>query len=222
MSMLESSFVSHVAGYVKKQIELGFPDNLNYSEQIFVKITSGALFKLRKCFQHINSPYYQGPFQDKFNPYNGDHWTMFLYLCSRESFLTLNDEILSSKFFLLNKMRHSVDIFYKVELPEVFVFGHPLGTVLGNAKYGNFLCVYQGCTVGSKKGIFEYAEFGENTTLYSNSTVIGKCKIGNNVTFGANSSIIDTTISDNTTVLGFYPHQRLVNNQGIKEDVFLY
>ena len=35
---------------------------------------------------------------------------------------------------------NGVDIFYSVNLSEVFCLTHPLGTVLGHAKYGNFMC----------------------------------------------------------------------------------
>jgi len=53
------------------------------------------------------------------------------------------------KIYCLNKCLNAIDIYFEVELPNIFLLVHPLGTVLGKAKYNDFLLVYQQCTVGS-------------------------------------------------------------------------
>ena len=50
-----------------------------------------------------------------------------------------NDEnTLADKVYYLNKMLNSVDLFYAIELPERWSCKHPLGSVMGGAKYGDF------------------------------------------------------------------------------------
>ena len=40
---------------------------------------------------------------------------------------------MSDKLYALNKAMASVDLFYQVELPDIFTFDHPLGSVMGRA-----------------------------------------------------------------------------------------
>ncbi|HPJ68325.1 MAG TPA: hypothetical protein PLQ82_05140 [Desulfobacteraceae bacterium] len=92
----------------------------------------------------------------------------------------------------MNKILHSCDIYYAIELPTVFFLEHPVGTVLGRAKYGNNFFAMQGCTVGGNKGV--YPIIGDNVKMYSNSKIIGKSNIGHNVMVGANCFIKDLDI----------------------------
>ena len=109
-----------------------------------------------------------------------------------------------SKIYYLNKIMNSIDVFYEVELPEFWFCAHPLGTVLGRAKYGNYFTFLQGCTVGNNNGV--YPVFGDFVTMYSNSSVIGNCRIGNNVVIGTNTCIKDEDIPDNCLVFGSSPN----------------
>ena len=203
--LLDRSLINTVSQYYFKQVKNFCPDGIEVSFLELEKIVEISLLKLKITFSYLNSKYYQDDFEKIFNLLNGDHYSMLLYSISRNFFIEVNNENYATKTFLLNKMLHGIDVFYKVKLPEVFLFVHPLGTVLGNANYGNFFCVYQGCTVGSKVGQYVYPEFGEKTILYSHSSIIGKCKIGNRVILGANSSIISTDVQDNSLVLGYFP-----------------
>jgi serine O-acetyltransferase len=133
----------------------------------------------------------------------------------------LNDKILTQLFYL-NKILHSIDIFYTVELPDVVLFVHPLGTVIGKAKFDNYLVIYQNVTIGSTRESKEllYPKFGKSIIFYSNSSVIGDCKVGNNVTFGANANIVNKDIKDNKIVFGSFPKNRIINNNNIKKIYF--
>ena len=51
-----------------------------------------------------------------------------------------------------------------------------------------------------------YPVFGDFVTMYSNSSVIGNCRIGNNVVIGANTCIKDEDIPDNCLVFGSSPN----------------
>lgn len=99
---------------------------------------------------------------------------------------------------------NACDLYHEVELPSFFKLDHPVGSVMGRAKYGNGFSFTQNCTVGNNKGI--YPIIGENVRMCANASIIGKCVIGNNVTIGANSGVKDEDIPDNSLVFGQSPH----------------
>ena len=141
------------------------------------------------------------------NPFNSVIYCNYLYWLSRE--LNLNDASdLADRVYYLNKMLNSVDLFYAIELPPQWSCEHPLGSVMGRAKYGNKFFFYQGCTVGGNrnKGVLEYPTIGENVTMFSNSKIIGNSVIGNNVIISANAYIKNETIPDNSIVFGQSPN----------------
>jgi len=144
---------------------------------------------------------------------------MFLYWIANEAYK--NQFInLAEKAFFLNKALHGVDAFYSIKLPDVFLFVHPIGTILGNASYSNYLVVYQNVTVGSDiNGI--YPQFGQANVLYSKSSVIGSCVLGNNVGVGANAFYVgvganaflrNSQIPDNSIAVGLYPEVKIKEN----------
>jgi len=72
------------------------------------------------------------------------------------------------------------------------------------SKFSNFFYFSQHCTVGNNKNI--YPSFGENVSLLTGSTIIGKTVIGNNCLISANTYIKDQTIPDNSLVFGSSPN----------------
>ena len=112
-------------------------------------------------------------------------------------------------------------LFTKIKLPDVFIVVHPIGTVLGNAKYGEKMVFYQGVTVGSTH-LGKYPEFQGENILYSNSSVVGDCRIKSNVIFGANSSLINTNVDESLTVIGSYPNNRFIQSKPIiNQNIFI-
>ncbi len=103
---------------------------------------------------------------------------------------------------------HGVDWFYAVDLPVHFFAEHPVGSVLGKAKYGDHLLVYQGTTVGgsSKDGKIHYPAIGNNVILFSNASVLGKSDIGSNVIVSAGAQIVNENVPDNCIVFGQTPN----------------
>ncbi len=110
--------------------------------------------------------------------------------------------------YYLNKILHSVDWYHQVDLPIHFMAEHPLGSILGRAKYDDFLFVYQGTTVGGNpqgKTII-YPTIGCNVILCANTTILGDTKIGNNVIVSACTYLINEIIPDNSIVFGKSPN----------------
>lgn len=139
------------------------------------------------------------------NPLHTVQWSIFLYVFSRE--LYLNDHYeLAEKVFYLNKIMHSVDWFYEIELPVHFFAVHPLGSVLGRGIYGDFFMIYQGCTVGSNGRGGEQPQIGQHVLMFSNSKILGASNIGNRVIVSANSYIKDQNVPDDVIVFGQSPN----------------
>ena len=78
-------------------------------------------------------------------------------------------------------------------LPEVFLFVHPVGSVIGRARLGNFLCIYQNCSIGGspRDGELDYPVLGDGVLMYAKSGVIGKSRVGSRVVLGAGSLVVN-------------------------------
>jgi len=198
--------------YVARQLNHFFPDDSGISGKTFAPDMEQTLTRLQACFAGIKRPKYQdanGPF---FNYLHPDHYAVFLYLLANTIHRSDASSNLAFRVYYLNKALHALDVFHNAELPEVFMFMHPIGTVLGHAKYGNYFCAYQNCTVGSDEP-GNTPVFGDCVVMYAGSTVIGKSKIGENVVLGAKAFVIDRDIPNDSIVMGAFPRLRITPNQ---------
>lgn len=206
---------NELAEYLSRQINIFFPSKKLVGVDEILKIQNLALPKVEFCFSKINIKYF---FVDKnsiFNHLNGDQYSMFLYFMCHIAYKEFNNIDLASKIYLLNKSLHGVDAFYEVDLPDVFVFIHPLGTVLGRASYKDFLVVYQKCGVGTNKG--RQPELGKYLTLHPGASVLGDSIIGNNCSVASDSLVIDLSIADMKTYIGNPKKHHLIQNDDINE-----
>ena len=196
--------------YVAQQLATFYPDGQQVMRGL-THIMSTVIKRMDHCFSQIHKKYYVENGKARFHHLNSDHYAMFLYLLSNEAWrqgLTS----LAEKAFLLNKSLHGLDAFYSIELPDVFLLVHPVGTVLGNATYSDFFVVYQNVTVGSDVGGVD-PRFGLGCVLYSKSSVIGQCNLGNNVSMAAHSFLRNRDVSSDSVVLGLYPANTIKTNQ---------
>jgi serine O-acetyltransferase len=127
---------------------------------------------------------------------------MFLYFLSNTLYKNGVDLSLCEKIFYLNKVLHGIDVFYELELPDIFLFVHPVGTVLGRAQYSDYLLVYQKCTIGSSHDVGDYPILGKYLAIYEGSSILGNCLIGDNCKFAAHSLIIDQDLDSNKIYIG--------------------
>lgn len=176
-----------------------------------------------KCLSSSANIYFE---LNGFSPYNSVHYALYLYYLGHEIGVNAEskDQIqLADKVYYLNKIMNCVDWYWAIDLPEHFFVEHPIGTVLGRAKYGDYLFVYQGVTVGGNyhNGNLDYPYFSDYTVLYANATVLGNCKIGKNVVISANTYIINEVIPDNTIVFGTSPNLVLKPiNERKRDEIF--
>lgn len=170
-----------------------------------------ARSKALHCFASINNKYFH---RGVVNPLHTGQYALFLCFLAREA-LEHGDSETAEKVYYLNKTLHGFDIFYEVDIPQVFFMEHPVGTVLGRANYSNRLFVGQNVTVGGNKG--KYPTIGENVALHAGCIVIGDTHIGNNVEISAGAFVKDETIPDNCLVFGSSPN--LIVKQRSEEEM---
>jgi serine O-acetyltransferase len=164
-------------------------------------------------FSHSENKYYftevGGKRMCSFNPYHAVQYMIFLYYLSHDIYKKANVNQLCDKIYCLNKIFHSVDLFYAIDLPDHFGAEHPLGSVMGRAQYSNGFFFYQGCTVGGtydKAGSINYPVIEENVKMYANSSILGKCHIGRNAQIGAGALVKNQDVPDNSIVFGQSPN----------------
>ena len=196
---------------VRKQLSAFFlPLTEEEGKQLGICVDK-AIEKSIYNFSMSNNKYFS-VFEDgaritRFNAYHSIQWMTFLYYLSHE--LYLNKSSLCDRVYYLNKILHSVDLFYAIDLPAVWSAEHPLASVMGRAKYNDGFFFYQGCTVGGthdKEGNRYYPVLEENVHMFSNSSILGRCHIGKNVNIGAGCIVKNQDVPDNCTVFGESPN----------------
>ncbi len=199
----------HALGrHVAVQLNNMFPaEGLEPDAEKVHAILPRALDRLRPILASVRS---FSP--ESFNHFNSLQYATFLYLLGNEHWRTGVVDSLSDRLFCLNRALNSIDIFYTVEMPEVFFLSHGLSTVLGNAAYGNRLVVFQNVTVGRLGD--ERPTVGSNVVLYPGAVVTGASVIGHNSVVAAGTVVHGRQVPDNTvamtrgTALVFKPRER--------------
>ena len=215
MSLKNHITNEELSNYVAKQLNNLFPSaNLVRPEEVF-GIQKKALEKIDYCFSKINIKYFFNGKNTIFNHLNGDQYSMYLYIMSNIAFKDYSNDHLASKLYLLNKALHGIDAFYEVKLPEIFVFIHPVGTILGRASYKDYLQVYQRRGIGTNKN--NKPDLGKYLTLHPGASILGKSNIGDNCSIASDSILIDMDLKANQLYIGnpkkFYLQNRAdVNN----------
>lgn len=195
--------VDRYAALLTKQLNNMF-EILNQEERNMIHEAVQNSYK--KYTEHIQRLVVKG--FERLNPYHSGQYCIFLYTISRQLYQEQNSMQLADRVYYLNKIMNGIDLYYQVELKSPYYFEHPVGTVLGKARYGEKFTVYQGCTVGGiHKGVsdFVYPDIGDNVMMFSHSSLIGACTVGNNVILASNTIVKNENIPDNVLVFGQSP-----------------
>ena len=126
---------------------------------------------------------------DQFNVLQSSQHCIFLYYLSNTIYRRSGDTAAATRLFLMNKALNGIDLFYEIEMPEVFFIGHSVGIVLAKARYGNRLVLYQSSTVGKNHG--EAPSLGEGVVMYPNTAIIGRCDIGSGSVIAQGTSVVN-------------------------------
>ena len=185
--MLNLSLGSHadLLGYLGRQLDNFFPDGRGETERPALQARlEPALQRLERCIDQVRmwTP-------GRFDHLHSSQYTIFLYYLAHTIWKGGGERALCNKLFGLNKALNGIDLFYEIELPEVFFIGHSVGIVLAKATYGNRLVLYQNSTVGKNHG--EAPVLGDGVVMYPNTAIIGRCEIGTGTVVSQGTSIVN-------------------------------
>jgi len=176
--------------YLKHQLQTFFPSvcNGDKDDQPDLRLLDihlpEALRKVGYCIDQVRM-WQPG----RFSFLHSSQYCQFLYYLAHTVWRHEQQRELCTRLFLLNKMLNGIDLFYEIEMPEVFFIGHSVGIVLAKASYGNHLVLYQNSTIGKNHG--HGPVIGNGVILYPNTAIIGKCHVGDGTTISQGASLID-------------------------------
>jgi serine O-acetyltransferase len=200
-----------LGGAILRQLQSFFPPLSKDEERMISDCLEVVIPQCEYNFSHSENKYFstekEGRRIIRFDAFHSIQWMTLLYYLSHELYLRKSN--LCDKVYYLNKIMHAVDLFYAIELPLHWGAEHPLGSVMGRAKYGNGFFFYQGCTVGGtrdREGSLFYPIIGENVHMFSNSSILGNSHIGNNVDIGAGAIVKNQNVPNDCVVFGESPN----------------
>jgi serine O-acetyltransferase len=193
--MIISLTKTELIEYVCLQVKHFFPDPHRPGPEI-ARLMNLTLDRVEHCFSAIHDKYFKRGKDTLFNHLNTDQYAMFLYFLANTLYRNDVDPRLCEKLFYLNKSLNGIDVFFSVDLPDIFLFVHPIGTVLGRAQYSDYFLVYQNCTIGSSHDIKDYPTLGRYVALYKGSAILGRCTVGDNCKIAADSLLMNMDLAD--------------------------
>jgi serine O-acetyltransferase len=191
---LRAGSITALVQYVAKQLDSLVPgDGLDADVEQVSATVPRALERLRPILSVVRN----------FEPNSFDHlnslqYATFLYLLSNEQWRTKPGDAIADRLFCLNRALNSIDLFYAVQMPEVFFISHGLGTVLGNASYGDRLVVFQNVTVGRVGD--DRPQIGAEVVLYPGAVVTGRAVVGAGSVVSAATVVHGVTVPPGTVV----------------------
>lgn len=189
--------------YIKDQLNFYFPDKYYFEGKDTIMAFNLALQRCEECFRVITlNGYHDEDGNVLFSHLHGDQYATFLYFLSNSLWNYSGNKVICDKLLALNRMLHSIFISYKNDLPQHFVLAHPIGTILGNAVYGDYLVVFQGVTVNTSQDSNGNSApiLGKGLFMAADSRIIGNQSIGNYVSLGVNTLVYQQAIPDNSVV----------------------
>ncbi|WP_059412385.1 hypothetical protein [Cupriavidus basilensis] len=143
-----------------------------------------ALARLERCIAAVRM-WQPG----RFNYLHSSQYCQYLYYLANTIWRNEGNAQACTRLFLLNKALNGIDMFYEVELPEVFFIGHSVGIVLAKATYGNYLVLYQNSTVGKNHGVAPV--IGDGVVMYPNTAIIGRSHVGDGSVIAQGVSVVN-------------------------------
>lgn len=178
--------------YVKAQCESYFPDKYSFSGSDVDKAINLSLQRLEYCFSHIAvRNYHDKNGNTNFYHLHSDQYSQWLYYLANSLWQISENRPLCDKLILLNRVLHNCWFSYKNHLPDIFILVHPIGTILGNAMYSDYLVVLQNVTINTMLNSDRTFALhcGKGLFCGANAKIIGKENIGDRVSLGIDSCV---------------------------------
>ena len=193
--------------YLQCQMENFFPDRKTGSyfqgSDIDCAINE-AYERMENCFKVLtNSAYSNESGQSFFNYLHGDQYATFLYFFSNNLWKLSGNKLICDKALQLNRVLNSLFLSYKCEMPDIFYLAHPLGSIIGNADYADYLVISHGVTIntGDKVNGKSSPKIGRDVYLAAGAKIIGNEEIGDRVTIGVDATVFKRRIENDKLVI---------------------
>ena len=204
--MISTLNEKEIANYLTRQLDHFFPDeNMRFlmTSSDVEKAISLAYYRIDICFKALINPAFSNENGESiFSHIHSDQYTYFLYFFMNSLWENSQNRDICDRVMYLNRIMSGMFVSYKCKLPTIFFLGHPVGTVLGNAHYSDYLIVTQNCTVntGNPGGEELRPKLGKGLYLAAGSKIIGDKCIGDYVTVGIDTVIHNRKINDRSIV----------------------
>lgn len=202
--MILSLSQNELLSYIEKQANHLFPDNTRF-DGIDVKAAfSLAIERLENSMSVVTLPgYHNASGQTTFSHMHADQYAQLLYFFGNSLWNLSQNRLVCDKLLAMNRVLFSLFLSYKCRMPDHFVLGHPVGTILGNADYGDYLVVFQGVTVNTEQDRNGKAapHLGKGLFLGAHSKIIGKQTVGDRVSVGVGALLYNHDVPDDSVVL---------------------
>lgn len=189
--------------YMKTQLTHFFPDQYVMEGNDVDKAFELGLERLENCFQYLTFPAYCDGRQTFFSHLHADQYSQFLYYFSNSLWKISENKPICDKLMYLNRVLNNFFFSYKGSLPDIFFLGHPIGTILGNAVYHDFLVVFQNVTINtSTDKIGNPAPvLGKGLFLGAGAKIIGNQTIGDRVSISVDTVVYNQAIPNDKIVI---------------------
>ncbi len=194
--MILSISKSELFSYLQKQLDFFFPDKYKFNGNDVISAFEYALERLEYCCSHINFRHYCQNGLVTFKHDYSDQYSMFLYFIAKSLWEISENQPLCNKLVLLNRLLHGLLAPYTLNLPNIFLFVHTEGTILGNVEYSDYTVILQNVTVATD----EHTKLGRGLFLSAGSKIIGNCNVGENVSIGVNTVVYNRDIESKSIV----------------------
>lgn len=190
--------------YLACQLDMFFPDGTKFDGNDVDIAFDRGLERLEYCFKDITFPSYSDDSgQTFFSHLHADQYATFLYYFSNSLWEQSQNKPVCDKIMYLNRTLNNFFFSYKGKLPDHFFFGHPVGTIIGNAVYGDYLVVLQNVTVNtsSDDNGNPAPVLGKGLFLGAGAKIIGNKSIGDRVSIGVDTLVYNREIGDDKVVI---------------------
>ncbi len=190
--------------YLVCQLDTFFPDGTKFAGNDVDIAFDRGLERLEYCFKDITFPAYSDDSgQTFFSHMHADQYATFLYYFSNSLWEESQNKPVCDKIMYLNRMLNNFFFSYKGKLPDHFFLGHPVGTIIGNAVYGDYLVIFQNVTVNtsSDDNGNPAPVLGKGLFLGAGAKIIGNKSIGDRVSIGVDTLVYNREIGDDKVVI---------------------
>lgn len=193
-----------LSAFVQRQLDFYIPDGYVTEHKYWLEAMGTALKRCDNCFKHILTPLYRDLNKESlFSHLHRDQYATFLYFLANTIWVHYHEKQICDKLLNLQSILHSFFLSYKCEMPDLFWLGHPIGSIIGNAKYSDGLCITQNVTVNTHVDAQGNVDLvlGKGVVLQPGATIIGNKQIGDRVTIGPNVLIYNEKIESDYTCI---------------------